>query len=285
MRVHNFTFKGLSFWDSYAKTNNFAVQTVNYGLNLLTQVYEKTTGHGAYSTNTLAWGRMITISWVIFWSTRAERRNAQQKLQAIIKPEYYLEGATRWFYEYTFTNDNGDVLKWQAKVYSDIRYEDSVDSPIVPFSFDILSDNPAIQWYTQKTASGFDWFIGWTKLGCTLWVKLNEVIGELTITNNGNWIAPVKIQVTWSLTNPIIKNLTNYRQYGLDKTTADLIFDNTWENLIVTDEWVNVKWLRKAWSKLIYLDPWVNKLILLADNDYVSSQVTFSVLWNDTYIN
>lgn len=285
MRVHNFTYKWLNFGDSYAKTNNFAIQNVNYWLNLLTQVFEKTTGHGAYSTNTLAGGRMITISWVIFGSTRAERRNAQEKLQKILIPDFYLESNTRGFYEYSFTNDDWVVLKWQAKVYSDIRYEDSVDWPLINFSFDILAEDPTLKWFTQKNLNGFDWFIGWTKLGVKLWVALNEVIGELSVENIWNRSAVVKIQATWTLINPVIKNLTTGRTFWVLKTTTDLVFDNTGENLIVTDEDVNVKWLRKPWSKLIYIDPWINKLILLADNNYVPSSVTFSVRRNDTYIN
>lgn len=285
MRVHNFTYKWLNFGDSQAKTNNFAIQNVDYSLNLLTQVYEKTTGHGSYSTNTLAGWRMITISWVIFWNTRAERRNAQQRLQAIIIPDFYLETTNRWYTEYTFENDNWDIVKWQAKIYSDIRYEDSVDSPLIPFTFDLLAEDPTMKWLYQKSLSWFDWFIGWTKLGCKLWAQLKEVIGELTVTNAWNRQAVCKIQAIWTLINPVIKNLTTGRSYGLTKTTTNFVFDNTWETILVTDEWVNVKWYRKPWSKLIYLNPWDNKLIILADNNYIPSEVSFSVLWNDTYLN
>lgn len=173
----------MSLADSQAKVNNFAIQRIDYGLNLLTQVYEKTTGHGSYSTNTLAGGRMITISGTIFGTTRQDRWNAQQRLQSIIKPEYYLETTNRGFYEYTFENDNGDAVKGEAKVYSDIRYEDTIDSPLIPFTFDILSDDPTLKSFAQKNASGFDGFIGGTKLGCKLGVKLAEVIGELTVEN------------------------------------------------------------------------------------------------------
>jgi hypothetical protein len=285
MRVHNFTYKWLSFGDSVARTNNFAIQNISYWLNLLTQIFEKTTGHGAYATNTLAGWRLITISWVVFGSSRADRRNAQQRLQWIILPEFYLESANRWFYEYTFENDDWNILKWQGRVYSDIRYEDSVDSPLINFSFDILAEDPSLKWYAQKNLNGFDWFIGWTKLGVKLGVKLDEVIWELIVENLWNRNAVCRIQVNWTLVNPVIKNLTTGRSYWVLKTTTDLVFDNTWENLVVTDEWVNVKWLRKPWSKLIYLDPWVNNIILLADNDYVVSQVSFSILRNDTYIN
>lgn len=285
MRVHNFTYKWFSFWDSVAKTNNFAIQKIDYGLNLLTNVFEKTTGHWVYSTNTLSGWRLITIFWIVFWSSRTERRNAQQKLQSIIKPEFYLETTNRWFYEFTFENDDWEILKWQWKVYSDIKYEDTVDSPLINFSFDIFAEDPSLKSYAQKNLSWFDWFIGWTPLGCTLWVQLNEVIGELNVENKWNRQAVCKIQAVWKLVNPVIKNLTTGRTYWVLKTTTNFVFDSTGENLVVTDEWVNVKWLRKPWSKLIYLDPWINKLILLADNHYVSSEVTFSVLRNDTYIN
>jgi hypothetical protein len=39
------------------------------------------------------------------------------------------------------------------------------------------------------------------------------------------------------------------------KTTTHLVFDNTGENVVVTDEGVNIKGLRKAGSKIIYIDP------------------------------
>ncbi len=285
MRVHNFTYKSLNFSDSQARVNNFAIQSVQYGLNLMTQVFEKTTWHWAYSTNTLSWGRILTISWTIFWTTRADRWNAQQRLQSIIKPEYYLEIVNRGFYEFTFENDNWDILKWQAKVYSDIRYEDTVDSPLINFSFDLMAENPAFQSYSQHSANGFDWFIGWVKLWTKLWVKLDEQIWELTITNAGNRNAPVKIQVIWDIDYPTIKNLTNWRSYGLDKSTKNVFFDNTWWTLVVTDEWINVKWYRTAWSKLIFLDPWINKIILTAKNNYLMSDVVFVVRRNDTFIN
>lgn len=285
MRVHNFNYKNVNFGDSQALTNNFAIQNVRYGLNLLTQVYEKTTWHGAYSTNTLAWGRLLSITGIVFWATRADRWNAEQTLQNIIKPEYYLDTPTRGFYEYSFENDNWDKVKWMWKVYSDIRYEDTLDSPLIQFSFDILSEDPTLKWYNQKNTSGFDWFIGGNTLPFTLPVQFNCLIGTINVVNAWNWIAPVYIQVQGSLDNPVIRNLTNSRRYWVLKTTTDLIFDNTWDNVVVTDAWVNVKGLRKPWSKLLYLDPWNNTLILLSDTNYVPSQVTFSILRNDSYIN
>lgn len=285
MRAHEFTYKWLDFSDANWLVNNFAVSGINYWLALATQVFEKNTGHGAYSTNTLAWGRLITIFGTVFWSTRAERRNWQQRLQSIIMPEAYLNTTNRGFYEFSFKKDSGEYVKGIAKVYSDIRYEDSIDSPIIPFSFDIFMEDPILKSLNQNTQSWFDGYMGGFKFNTKFNVKMNDLIWEIQINNAWNWISPVRINVVWNVINPKIKNTTNGRRYWLSKETNNFIFDNTWEVPVVTDEGVNVKGFRVAWSQLIYLNPGVNTLILLSDENYVSTDVTFSVQWNDSYIN
>ena len=82
-------------------------------------------------------------------------------------------------------------------------------------------------------------------------------------------------------------NLTNNNKYRITGITTNLILDNRnllndpTANLIVTDNWVNIKAQRHSWAD-IFLDPGANHLVVLTD--IPSEAPMIYVTFRDCYI-
>jgi len=270
-------YKWLDFTDSVQCTSqqsnwySYIIQDVVRNIPLRTETYERANFHWWYSSETLAWSRLFTFTWKIIGRTKTLRHTALSLLMNQLKPELSATTYFRWFYDLEWKTDNWENRVCSTKVYSMLTPTNWLDSPVIDYTFDLYSETEKIYEPTTQLVSGSKWVIGWTTLPTPLPTYLTWYINYITVTNNGDWYAPIKVQVVWTATNPQIINLTNNNKYTITGTTSNFILDNRnllnipTENLIVTDNWVDIKAQRSAGAD-IFLDPGINYIIVLTDN-------------------
>lgn len=314
MIINSITYRWVNFSDSQANTNNIVITDVNKTVNLRTQIYPRQNYHWTNSSFTLAEWRLFTFTWQIFWATKTERQNWQTRLWNIIKPEWLPDSTNDWFYELTWKDDWGTQYKLDAKVYKMPEYSNWLNDPVIKFTFELYSEKSWYKWYTDQsfsswaeterwdsTISRWDsnwtwwwvwsviyWFFGWITLWTILWTTLwssSWNYWESLITNSWNFIAPVKIQLIWSIQNPRIHNLTNSRSYRLTWiTTTNLIIDNRERPFVVTNDGIDISSYRQAWSKSIVLEPWSNTILVTWDDFVPDSPLELTLSYNYAYI-
>lgn len=285
MIIHKITYRGVDLSDTLGLTTRIVIQDVQKDVKLRTQLFSKENYHGSNSSQTLADGRLFSFKGVIF-GDRSQKATGQQILNDIIKPEWLPSDTQRWFYELSWFDDAWVEMKVQAKVYTMPKYENELWEPIINFTFELYSEEATYKWFTDKTDSAWYGLYGWMTLPSVLPFNLNDYVWITSITNNGNFVSPLRIEIIGSIMNPKILNLTTGRYYKLDwYTSIDLVIDNTSNIFLVEDNWVNVKSYRAAWSQLLFLEVWSNNIVLLWDDYNVNwNTVTVNYYWNDTYI-
>ena len=153
MIIRNFTYKGVSLADSNASTTKVVVQDVQKDVALRTTLYDRVNYHGTNSSYTLASGRLFTISGTIFGATRADRATGQNTLNAIITPESNPNSTNKGFYALTWTDDSGNAMTVNVKVYSMPQYKHNVGEPTITFTFELYSEEAYYTGTTDKTGS------------------------------------------------------------------------------------------------------------------------------------
>ncbi len=278
MLLKNFSYRGYSLSDDNSATNHIVLQNEVKEVKLRTEVYEKQNSHGSYSSTTLASGRLLTISGYIFGKNKADRFIGEQIIEAMTTPELYPSATNTWFYDLTFTDDGWFDRKISCKVYSKPTYSHDIDAPIIEFEFELYSDDPHMLSLNSNSASGSLGSYGGVKLPTKLKAKLNNKVNDFTVVNTGNWLAPVTITVTWTLTNP--KVWVNDRYYQVVWVTTLLVITNTLSRFMVTENGNDITALRGAGSKTLALNPWNN--VILLDSDDVNATASIQIVWNDS---
>jgi len=288
-----FRYKWLDFTDSvqvlsqHTNWYSYIIQNNIRNTALRTNITDKANFHWWYSSETLAWPRLFTFEWKVIWTTKAQRHTARSLLLNAIKPEGNPNIINRWFYDLQFQDDGWNEKVAVCKVYSMPSPENWLDSPVIDFSFELLSESERIYWATTHTITGARAFLGWMTLSTTLSKPFWNYVWAIPVTNSWDWIAPCKIQIVWKATNPKIINVTNWNKYRIDWTTTNLILDNRnlnnnpLENFIVTDNWVNIKSQRNSGAD-IFLDSWINYIAVLTD-DPLENPIVY-ITYRDTYL-
>ncbi len=270
-----------SNWYSYIIQNNVR-NTV-----LRTNLTDKANFHWWYASETLAWPRLFSFEWKVIGTTKAKRHTARSLLLNALKPEWNPNIVNRWFYPLQFQDDGWNERVAYCKVYSMPSAENWLDSPVIDFSFELLSESEKIYGATTHTITGTKAFIGGWTLSTTLPTTFWSFAWAIPVTNAWNWIAPCKIQIVWTATNPKIINTANGNKYRINWTTTNLVLDNRnlnnnpLENFIVTDNGVNIKAQRNSWAD-IFLDPWLNHIAVLTDN--LNETPIVYITYRDTFI-
>ena len=290
---YNRQYKSLDFSDTTQETS---IRTNWYGIvlqdevhtaTLRTDTYDRANYHGGYSSESLLSPRVFTFTGKIVGNTKALRHTARNSLVSKIQPEANPWSLGRGFYDLTFLDDWGNARRVSAKVFKMPEPSNDLDSPVIDFTFDLLSENEKIFWETLQTVTWWIWFVGGFTLPVTLPATLTWYAGYMTCTNNGNWASPVKISVVGNVTNPKILNITNWNKYRLTKTTTNLVFDNQnlnndpTKSLVVTDAGTDIREYRNSGAG-IYLNTGANNLVVIADS-YTGTPVV-TVNFYDSYI-
>ncbi len=280
MIIKNVTYK----WNSFDSIHNIVFRDNNKWVNLRTDIINKQNFHWSRSTNTLAEGRLFTFTGLIYWATYQERQIWIDFLNWIIKPEWLPTETNRWFYQLTWEDWNWNKFKTQAKVFSMCDFKHIPNEPIIEFTFELYSEQAWYYWFEDLIYTWVDtWNIVWIQLETIFEFSLSQISNTIQITNSWDFVAPCSIRLQWTLENPVIYNNTTQTAYRLDwVTTTDLIIDNRWEILIVTDKWLNISRYRWSWSSSIFLNPWINEIFIFGDN--VDPSITVTIEYNHTYI-
>lgn len=280
MIIKDITYK----WFTFDSTNNIVMNENNKTVSLRTDIFNKQNFHGARSSNTLAEWRLFTFSWLIYGETYQERQNAVDYINNLIKPEWIPTETNRGFYQLTFKDWNWNIFKTQAKVFRMCEFRHAVNEPIIEFSFELYSEQAWYYGFTDKVFIWEDtWNVVWVEFSTEFSFSFSTISNTLQINNEWDFIAPCSIRIFWDLENPIIYNNTTWTAYKLDwVTTSDLVIDNRWSRLIVTDEWLDVSKYRWSWSSSVFLAPWINEIFIFGDN--VDPAVTVTIEYNDTFI-
>ena len=276
MIVHNLTYNGVDLFDSLAWSNRIVLQEVNKRVDLRTTIFNKNTYHGTNTTDTLASGRLFTISWKIF-GNNIETQKGQTILNNLLQ--------LNWFNELSFEDDWWDRYKTQVKVYSMPEYKTEVISNIIDFTFELYSNSPTLKSFTDKNSSGGYGRIWGVTLPVELATSISWAYNWIEINNFWNQEALTKVQITWSIINPKVLNLTTWKYYWITGTTTDLVINNKVNPIIVEDEGINVKANRTTWSTGLILQPWINTVVVLWDDFTYENTLSVSIEYNDEYIN
>ena len=276
MIVHNLTYNGVDLFDSLAWSNRIVLQEVNKRVDLRTTIFNKNTYHGTNTTDTLASGRLFTITWKIF-GNRTETQTGQTILNNLLQ--------LNWFNELSFEDDWWDRYKTQVKVYSMPEYKTEVISNIIDFTFELYSNSPTLKSFTDKSSSGGYGRIWGVTLPVELATSISWAYNWIEINNLWNQEALTKVQITWSIINPKVLNLTTWKYYWITGTTTDLVINNKVNPIIVEDEGINVKANRTTWSTGLILQPWINTVVVLWDDFSYENTLSVSIEYNDEFIN
>ena len=276
MIEHNIHYRGVSLSDSQAKSNKLAITNMQKQLNIRTWVVNNQNTHGGNVGASLWSTRLFTISWTIFGATKADLQVGQQKLSEILR----LDG----FHTLRWDDDGWNTFKTQAQVYRMPRFSSSVNTNIITFTFELISETAEYISLNSTTISGGVGLMWGTTLWTTLWVELSWLVWAVNITNSWDFRALVDININWAVTNPSIRNLTTNKYYKLNRATTKLNYKNTSYPITVTDDSENVRANRSTWSTSVVLEPWVNRLVLLSDNYNIDNNITLSIVYNNTYI-
>jgi len=289
----NFIYKWYDFSDEAQeiKLNTewywIILQDVNRNLSLRTNTTDRANFHWWYASETLAWPRLYTITGKIVGQTKALRDKGWQELVTIIKPEGNPNIVNRGFYPLQFKDDWWQDLVAYCKVYSMPNATNDLDNPVIDFTFELFSETERIYWTETKVVSGKKAFISWITLPTTLPTVLGTYWWTIIVENKGNWIAPMKIQVVGKSTGLKLINTTNGNKYRLNWETSNFVIDNRnlnnnpIENLIVTDNGVNIKSRRNSGAD-IFLNPWINHIAVLTSDTTEDPNIT--ITFRDTYI-
>lgn len=269
----------------------YVLQNIDKNVPLRTDTFDNANYHGWYSSATLAGGRLFTFAGKVCALTKEKRWQAWRILMNKLQPEPNPNVLSRWFYDLTWTDDDGSLRTVKAKVFTHPQPSNGVVDPentVIDFVFELYAETEKVYDPVVNTETGGIGTHGGMTLSTPIPDYLSWFAWYIECNNEGNRDAPLKVQVVWSVTNPKIINITNQQSYRLGTptnpyTSTNLVYDNRnlnnviTERLVVTDNNVDVKKERSSWSD-IYLSPWINYIIVLG-----TGTANVTVTRRDTY--
>jgi hypothetical protein len=282
MLSRNVTVNGKSFSGATARTNRVSLERFTQDVTLATFQLQKQTAAGTILGRAVPAGRLFTLSGKVF-GTDAERQAGIDWVNAACAPDDLISASP--LFDLTWYDLDGTQFKTRAQVYEMPTWEHNVSSPVASWTFRLLSPDATFKGYVDESSAGSGSMFGGMTLSTVLPATMGGDTYLFTLTNAGNYPAPLKVTVTGAITDPQIRNLTNGRRYGLTgRATSSLVMDATVAPFSVLDAGSDVSGFRSAGSVSPMLSPGVNTLAVsgaLVD-PLTPPSVTFE--WNDTYI-
>lgn len=248
--------------------------------------------HGISSSPTLYRARVINMSGFIIANSRAERAIYRTQLTDMFKLESIPSPTNRGFYDFELLDDDG--LEWviSAKVLNTPAYEQQIlgEIEVTSFTVQLVADDPTIRAKDIVQVIAIEGFYGGAKLPWKLPVQLNDYGYIATLTNGGNWPAPLIITIEANGTtgaNLRVENTTNGEFFGVQTpiNDGDILIINTLDSTITLNG-LDISGDRIVGSKWPYLQPGDNYYTVLDDlsriGDGLKADVTFS--WYNTKI-
>lgn len=169
-----------------------------------------------------------------------------------LQPDFNPYSLNRGFYDLIWEDCNGVEKFVKAKVSQMPEPQGDQCGATVEFTFQLQTETPDIYSTTEKEVVGGIGVLGGFTLPTTLPTPLSGYAGTITLTNEGNWNAPIEVRVEGNVVNPRIINTTNDEAYKLETTTLDLIYNNRnpnnrpTETIVVTNLGVDIREFRRS---------------------------------------
>ena len=286
-----FKFKTLDFTDSVQRASqqangySYTLQDKDDDINVKTEIVENSNYHGGVASHTLAWLRYFNFAGVAIGLDKTKRWTVRALLQASIniKPDV---NANEYF-DLFWDTDDDEARTCKVKVSRPVtKQSNELWSPLIPYSFQLLSPSEKIYAPTRKSAQFSLGILWWFPIPYTLPHPISGYGGYVTLNNEWNRHAPIQLQIVGKCTNPKIINITNGQKYRLNAVTNNLVYDNLnldfdpTKLLVVEDMWQNVKNLRLSGGQ-IFLEPGINNLVVLSDDPSETPQIF--IKYRDTF--
>jgi len=269
----NYVYKGLDLSVSNLRNTNIVLTNINPSTIQRSEITDNANDHGSVASNTLESWRLFTFEGYCFWMTKEARGIAWELLNSSINIEAFVDSDP--FYDLTFQTDRWENRYVKAKVEKKPTQKNWLCEPRIYFVFELYAQTNAILDPAEQTSSGTTSVFWWTSFANKFWDWRRGHSGGVTCVNAWNYKAWCEITVTWTMVNPLIKNLTNWLEYKINWTTTSLVLDSRDWDWAVTDWWANIKNKREYW-KPIFLSPGSNDIIVMSD----SWSWTVTVKWN-----
>jgi hypothetical protein len=122
----------------------FLLTEENHDTTLRTDIFDRASFHGGYSSETLASGRIFSFTGKILSKTPLARETAMRFLISKIQPEGNPNVQGRGFYDLERDDDAGLRRYVKAKVYTAPQITKDLQKQEISFTFELLSENETI---------------------------------------------------------------------------------------------------------------------------------------------
>lgn len=170
---------------------NFRVTNVDFNPSYNSDLKTFSATHGGYDSSTLSGPRIFLFSG-IFYGTKTQIEAGFTALKKIITYENFPSLSNRGFYPLYFTDQRGKSVFINAKVYKPLEVEES-DANTLKFTFTLLSEDNLYYSTTEKVIAGGIGVYGGFEIPFDIPFDLTSGTGFVTLTNDGNKPAPVRI--------------------------------------------------------------------------------------------
>ena len=272
----------LDLSDEIWMQTRFMMQSSQYTAPVRISTTANSNDFGGRLSKALTDWRLFNFSGVVFDDSRYWRGAAYERIYNKIMVES--DPSKNQFYDLTWIDDLDKPKTVKAAVYSEPIATNWIWQNYTNLEFSLYSTSPRIYNPTVEVCEWWTWFFWWVaypySLGDPWWGCGFPVV----CINNGNWAAPVRIEVFWDCEDIKIFNVSNL-SYALrmEWEFKDFVYDNT-ENVsiesngkisqIITDQGADVSRKRQSWQWIL-LEPWANNIVVTVKSWTPTVKITF----------
>lgn len=222
--------------------------------------------HGVYCSPVFARERVIEVRGKIWGKTKEERGIRRKKLEEIFTLPS-LPTRSNGYYPLAFTDDDGTQWEIQAKVITLPSYDHDLSAFVIDFSLELLAQNPVMYSKEEYSFSGNYGRMAGSPLNFTLPQSLSEYSGKVEAINEGSFSSPCRIEISGSITNPKILNITTGQSWKINRqiTPDDHVVIDGFSQTLTINEIDSIS-LRAEGSKWVQMTPGVNYFVLTGDD-------------------
>ena len=301
----NIKFNWFHLWDAEFYLTRVAMQDFTKNLTLRWQQSAFSNTFWSVIWPRIAETRILNLSGRIHEDDCAKREKKLSEIQKL----FHIESNLSWKIDNLFDLD-WETKYWEKRttkvvVYRQIQVENDIASPIVEWDVQLVAPDPRI--YDPLLVKVSWWLTqAWWSLLANVQATSNDDTsnGPINCLHEWDWEAPMRVNVKWFCINPrIIVQWDNNLLYALriNGNTTNLIVDtiNTswtanWDRLLITDNWIDIKFKRyeQRWWWWLFLwqnnitnsNSWISRVLVLANNYLdVKDDVTVDIEYRHTY--
>lgn len=299
----NYKYRWYDISDTTWFIKKFAMQNITKNATVRWNTYSFANSFGSTIWPRLAESRLYSFEGRIHIIDKYLREKRWSELSSVFHIEWDIN--SNRFYDLEWDTKYDEPRVASCMVYTPLEWENEIDNPVIPFSFELVSPDPRIYDPRTVTVVWWLWQAGAWPLRHILPAEDADVFEDaIACIHEWDRPAPMSIRVEWYVVNPkifIIQDNEIKYFFKLETSTTDLFISNinttslsADERFVVTDNWLNVKAFRKQsnWWWPLFIMPsleqfWWTKtsyVLVMADNywDAVDNTVV-TVSYRHTY--